>query len=186
MVLAMWSARSTEQRAETVAANRMQRCSPYQSVLKGHPTPISDEEWDQWHEGPRQFVFLSARVVEFLSLPPFLLRAHAPASRVKEDDKKQPQPAQQTNNQPTNKQTTNQQTNKPNNQHTRTNNTEQQAPNKPEQARTSPEQSPNQARTSPNKPEQARTSPNKPEQDRTRPNKTNKPNKPNKANKSTP
>ena len=50
MVLAMWSARSTEQRAETVAANRMQRCSPYQSVLKGHPTPISDEEWDQWHE----------------------------------------------------------------------------------------------------------------------------------------
>ena len=36
--------------------------------------------------GPRQFVFLSARVVDLLGLPPFLLRAHATASRVKEDD----------------------------------------------------------------------------------------------------
>ena len=32
MVLEMWSSRRTEQRAEIVAENRMQRCSPYQGV----------------------------------------------------------------------------------------------------------------------------------------------------------
>ena len=65
--------------------------------------PISDEEWNQWHQDHCNLFFLSARVAKFLSLPPCLLRAHAPASRVKEDDRNNQttkQPNKQTNRQP--------------------------------------------------------------------------------------
>ena len=42
---------------------------PKRSVLKGRPTPISDEEWDQWLTAT-QFVFLSPRAVEALTVTP--------------------------------------------------------------------------------------------------------------------
>ena len=115
MVLEMWSARRTEQIAKTVAENRVQRRKEYEraisllgkgqhpesSVFKGRPTPISDEEWDQWHQNHGN-LFLSARVVKFLSLPPLLLRAHASASRITEQTNRQ---TDKQTNKPTNKQT---------------------------------------------------------------------------------
>ena len=42
---------------------------PKSPVFVALPSPISDEEWDQWASGPRQLVFLSAGVVQCLSLP---------------------------------------------------------------------------------------------------------------------
>ena len=42
---------------------------PKSSVFIGRPTPISDEEWDQWHQDHGNLFFLSARVVQFLSFP---------------------------------------------------------------------------------------------------------------------
>ena len=60
---------------------------PKSSVFVGLPSPISDKEWDQWHQDHGSLFFLSARVVQFLSLPRVTPRART-ASREKEEDKK--------------------------------------------------------------------------------------------------
>ena len=58
MVLAMWSARRTEQRAESVSENRMQRFASYQGVRESaHSARQRAEEWDQWHESHGSLFF---------------------------------------------------------------------------------------------------------------------------------
>ena len=68
MVLEMWSSRRAEQRAKTVAENRTKECEralslpskeqhPKNSVFKMRPTPISHEEWDQWHQDHGNLIF---------------------------------------------------------------------------------------------------------------------------------
>ena len=78
MVLEVWSARRTGQRTKVVAEPRavaLPRTKEYERALsllgKGqhpkssvfirHPSPISDAEWDQWHQDHDNLFFFCLR-----------------------------------------------------------------------------------------------------------------------------